>query len=460
MHYRSIDIGLHSQFDIETLPEYQPGPKDHYVARGIAGFIPELVDDKTSTCSVYVPILPGSTFWIGYSVSPPVPDGYFFLFKLYINGAHIVSWSTDKEEGWQGKTMFGLFESPEDENDKKRIEKRMLCFTPPNRNNQAWRDVADVFDETACVEIRVHRANGRRRVERQAKEYENTLHAKNGKGIRQALAHEAATEYTNASSLAYAGRAGPEQPKRFYKFALIDPVDQPFATFRYYYRTWDQLRDLGLLEQHHTGAGEENDLSVIEPPDGSVYETGVAEVSCSSTSKASEDIFQDCSEAANDKNSCNGTEENALSKRLKTANPSSGATRPTSVETRRPSSSTRGISLRRVSNSSEPPSVKLDTTKPASRRLPTNPQKRNSQSSISYCPHPAYTVEDWTVRTLSPVKSVKEGTSTPPLEKRRERGRSAAALISVIASVWRRRGTPTPDGTASTDGREGAQSLR
>ena len=170
MHYRSIDVGLHSQFDIETLPEYRPEPDN------ISGSTPHYIEEKTSTCSVYIPALPGSTFWIRYSVSPPVPQGYYFLFKLYINGVHIMSWSTGKEERWQGKTMFGLFESPEDEDGKKRIEKRVLCFTA--------KDTVDIFDETARVEIRVHRADGRKRVERQTEEYKHTEHAKTGKGIR------------------------------------------------------------------------------------------------------------------------------------------------------------------------------------------------------------------------------------------------------------------------------------
>jgi hypothetical protein len=475
MHYRSIDVGLHSQFDIETLPEYHPGPRDHYVARGITGFTPELIDDRTSTCSVYIPVLPGSTFWIGYSVSPPVPAGHYFLFKLYINGAHIMNWSTGKDEGWEGKTMFGLFESPEDEYGRKRIEKRVLCFTPPDRKDKDGNSSADMFDETARVEIRVHRADGRKRIERQAQEYGQTAHARNKKGI----------------SLVNAGRAGPEQPKRFYKFALIDPIDQPFATFRYFYRTWDQLRDLGLLEQDLLRAGEENDLSVIEPQEESVQETGAIRT-CSSTSKRSEDVFHDCSEGINDEN-----------KRRRTPTPSS-PTRSTSVETRQPSTggvSLRGVSIRRVSNTSEqprayiprgaptpktdmpeqsgkqteerdhfvptpqqvyrlsvPPSVRLDPPEPGSRPLPTVPRKSESASSTSYRPHPAYPVDEWAVRTPSPVKSFREGISTPPLGRRRE-GRAVSGLMSAIASAWRRRGTQTPDGTSSSDSRDGAKSL-
>jgi hypothetical protein len=39
-------------------------------------------------------------------------------------------------------------------------------------------------------------------------------------------------------SLVNAGFLSTRHPKRFYKYALLDPLDTPFATFRYYYRTW------------------------------------------------------------------------------------------------------------------------------------------------------------------------------------------------------------------------------
>jgi hypothetical protein len=175
--YRSINIALHSQFGIETLPEYYPPAQAHYASLGINRTAPKLVDDDTATCSVYIPVLPGSIFWIGYSVSPPVPDGHYFLFKLYVNGAHIVSWSTGKEDKWKGKTMFGLYERAEDEDGKKRMEKRMLCFGPT-------KDVTDAFDDKSCMVIKVHRAHGRKRMGRDLEEYKGTQLAKNAKGIK------------------------------------------------------------------------------------------------------------------------------------------------------------------------------------------------------------------------------------------------------------------------------------
>jgi hypothetical protein len=184
MHHRSIDTTLHSQLDIDKLPEYYPNPKDHYNDYGITSFAPDPSDSKKPACSVFVPALPGSAFWISYLVSPPVPDEQYFLFKLYIDGAHITNWSTGKTEGWRGKTMFALFESPEDADGRQRIEKRMLCFAPPEEKGKDWGEVVDMFDETACVEIRVHRADARKRIQRHVETYGDTQHVNKGKGIK------------------------------------------------------------------------------------------------------------------------------------------------------------------------------------------------------------------------------------------------------------------------------------
>jgi hypothetical protein len=180
--YRGVNIELHSQFDIETFPEYRPRLQDHYTEQGISGKVPSFTDEKTATCSVYIPVLPGSQFWIGYSVSPPVPEDQQFLFKLFINSAHIVSWSTDKEQNWKGKTMFGLYER-ECGDGRKRVEKRVLCFTPPDPKTKQWNDVSDAFDEESYMEIRVYRAHASKRTERQVEEYKDTAHGKSRRGI-------------------------------------------------------------------------------------------------------------------------------------------------------------------------------------------------------------------------------------------------------------------------------------
>lgn len=184
MYHRSIDIALHSHLNFKVLPEYHPTPKDDHTAPYTASFMPQQFDRRTSTCSVFVPAMPGTAFWIQYCVRPPIPDEQYFLFKLYIDGAHIVNWSTGKAEGWKGKTMFGLFESPEDIRGKRRIEKRMFYFGSPDEKRNHWGYNTDTFDKNACVEIRVHRAGARKRVLREIEEYEDTHHAKKDTGIR------------------------------------------------------------------------------------------------------------------------------------------------------------------------------------------------------------------------------------------------------------------------------------
>lgn len=46
--------------------------------------------------------------------------------------------------------------------------------------------------------------------------------------------------YLGTISLVNAGDLDEEHPQSFYQFALIDPLDTPFARFRYYYRPWGQ----------------------------------------------------------------------------------------------------------------------------------------------------------------------------------------------------------------------------
>lgn len=77
--------------------------------------------------------------------------------------------------------MFALFEMEDDEG-RQRVEKRILCFTPPE--DGTWGDVDDVWDEEACLEIRVHRALGKKRIERMVAPYKETVHGMHERGIR------------------------------------------------------------------------------------------------------------------------------------------------------------------------------------------------------------------------------------------------------------------------------------
>lgn len=49
---------------------------------------------------------------------------------------------------------------------------------------------------------------------------------------------ETVYELTQRLRLINAGVLHQSHPQRYYKYALLDPLDQPFATFRFYYRTY------------------------------------------------------------------------------------------------------------------------------------------------------------------------------------------------------------------------------
>lgn len=79
--------------------------------------------------------------------------------------------------------MIVLYERPEDEEGKRKVEKRVLSFTSPDKDGSAWNDVEDPFDENMGMEIRVHRAHGRRRVERELEVYKETQHGSAARGM-------------------------------------------------------------------------------------------------------------------------------------------------------------------------------------------------------------------------------------------------------------------------------------
>lgn len=295
-------------------------------------------------------------------------------------------------------------------------------------------------------------------------------------------------------SLIHGGRAGSEQPKRFYKFALIDPVDQPFATFRYYYRTWNQLRDLGVLRPDHSGAGEEDGLSVIEPLDDSVRSTSADQETGNAVSHGQQGRIPDGKGDSNE-----GPRPGPRSKReqatatfsltrrpsVKTRKPSyvgprmrqagktgqlrsyvpvgapSSKTEPSDKESQEEASQRHSDTLKPPQSYrlSIPPSIALEPSGLITRPLPTPPQKSSfpSSSSTAYCPPPANHVDDRAKYTPSPVKPITQRASTPPPGKREEQGRSASSLMGIIASAWKHRGIQKPDGATCADGCDAAR---
>jgi hypothetical protein len=303
------------------------------------------------------------------------------------------------------------------------------------------------------------------------------------------------TEYGNivaltCSSLVNAGRASAEQPKRFYKFALTDPVDQPFATFQYFYRTWDQLEYLGVLGDE-TRVAEGDDLPVIEPYEDSVRDEVTRNVSRASD-KDTDDIWYECSDGAAEATrttACNSSPVRGASTRpgsplKKSQLADSGAPhcsagvseqprayvpRGAPVATKKaPGEQLEQQTGQRRSGTctptqlyrlSVPPSIKLVAPRQDSRSLPSVPHKFDSPSSTSYRPHPAYPVEEWRVQTPSPVRSTRDGISTPPLERKKGQGSRATSFMSAISSSWKHRAPWSSGSHGGVDGQDKGRSI-
>lgn len=179
--YRSISISLISQFDILTIPEFLP-PKDRTSQTSNTSIDASSSDRATSedpensVVSVYVPAYPRSQFWISYSIAPPYPPKGLFYFKLFLNGAHVVSWGVSEKENYAGKTMFGLFNSTCGPLGYADLEKRAFCFGNPVVREEVAQDV---------LEIRIFRSKGRKRRERIVQDVQAVMD-----GIRKELGDE------------------------------------------------------------------------------------------------------------------------------------------------------------------------------------------------------------------------------------------------------------------------------
>lgn len=175
--FRDITVTIHTPFAIEGVPEIAPIPIVHLPT----GIPKKLLDDTNKIVSIYIPVPPQSLFWLSYSATPPTDD-IFYVFKLFINHAHIVTWSCDKEEEWKGKVQFGLFDSG-----KKHVkmvggggmQKSVFQF-----GDHDWGVAGDLNGEgmdARCVEVKVYRANKKVRIPRRI-EYAGSL--VNGEGVK------------------------------------------------------------------------------------------------------------------------------------------------------------------------------------------------------------------------------------------------------------------------------------
>lgn len=220
---------LESQFDADTIPEAAIPVSDTTVT----SYDPRLVD-------VYVPSYLASQFWISYTINPAmlapaaVPTKYIF-FKLILDGECIVSWGVGEAEEWKGKTMWAFFRG-EDHGSWRTVDKRAFFF----------RATGDDQD----FEILAYRARGRRRACRQF----NELPPMGEQGF----------------DLINWGRLKEHHPQNFYQYALLDPLDQPYTTFRYHIRGGPHVhahhfdQDLGRTSSSTSSVSAVNESSGLD----------------------------------------------------------------------------------------------------------------------------------------------------------------------------------------------------
>ena len=133
--------------------------------------------------------------------------------------------------------MFGLFRGPQGG-----LERRVLSFAAETGSERGI--------HKDMMELRVYRAKGRRRMPIELEEFEAGANGVSkardlkGAGMRYdfLLLHlyqqHLASNTDPNTSLINGGYLQYSDPQRYYQYALIDELANPYATFRYYYRTW------------------------------------------------------------------------------------------------------------------------------------------------------------------------------------------------------------------------------
>ncbi|KAJ9637168.1 hypothetical protein H2199_007454 [Coniosporium tulheliwenetii] len=365
--------------------------------------------------------------WIRYRVKPslspqsptsdsPADSGTaYYLFKLFVNSVHFVSWCVGEENKWKGTMMYGLFDLGEDQECTRRLERRNLCFGRSATEDDAVNDVEGHF------EIKVFRAKGRKRVPRQINEFDKS---------------EIGRQMGGDIDLVKGGQAR-HQPRRFYKFALLDPVDEPYATFRYLYRSWDQLRALGITNREDpcrsfmsaSSARSTSSLVEITAADARHANTPATCLSSSSSSSSS------CDDAPTD------SKRNRLALIEAKAGQSTAATTSTMGSSAADNNITddSSRSFKRLSI----PSPRALTLRPSSTSSAatrsTSPTKAIPGAYVDSPDLETSEEREWLQHTPSPVKREAEakGYESPEPKVGRSRTTSAALLREVVRKMFR-----------------------
>ncbi|KAH7360293.1 hypothetical protein BKA65DRAFT_182018 [Rhexocercosporidium sp. MPI-PUGE-AT-0058] len=249
--HRGIKVSVVSQLELKLHPEFPHPESSQFTYRspdlrkGTAKFAdwtpPSTSSDskadrllgRQSVVSVYIPSMPATRFWIRYNIlEAATTHSEWFYFKLFMNGRHITSWGTNAKIRPSGQVMRGLFEPSERWNYKHEgtvfrnmgTEARPFIFGHEERDGSAAND-------GGLIEVMVFRARGRKRRLPKPTDFK----PQEGYGI----------------VMPSGGLLEKPQDAKFYDWHLKDPKDNPFATFKFHYRSWDNLTSLQLIPDNH-----------------------------------------------------------------------------------------------------------------------------------------------------------------------------------------------------------------
>ncbi|RMZ92241.1 hypothetical protein DV736_g524, partial [Chaetothyriales sp. CBS 134916] len=226
--FRGIEISIISQFDIRSLPEFRYRQTASPCGR-------QLDSVQSAIVSCYVPIYPGSQIWVEYGIDGPHPPNALYFFKILFNERVITSFGCGRENSYRGKMMYNLIAQGQDS---------LLGGIPIVR--QALFFCSEIEDRPGrkedIIEVRIHRVEHRKRIRQ----------LQDGEG-------GASTQWCPQETLQLVDGGLLEHgfPRRRYKYQLVDAVDEPYATFKFFCRSHEYLRSHGVIDSlagSHSGS--------------------------------------------------------------------------------------------------------------------------------------------------------------------------------------------------------------
>lgn len=204
--HRNLTISLQSQYDFLPIPETLSPSSRH----------PTPNTNRTITANI--PTYSNSQFWLLYSCPlppPPKPGGEeskYYYFKLFVSGKCILSWGVGEAEGWEGKVVCGFWDGGTDFEGRSVVERRGLFFPGNEEGGSGY-------------EVKVYRAKARKREEVKYERFDERGERENG------------MKFTTT------GRKKKGERQRYYTYALVDPKEAPFVTFRYWFASKGKKED-------------------------------------------------------------------------------------------------------------------------------------------------------------------------------------------------------------------------